>query len=724
MASRKLNVLVYTGTGSTAESVKHCLGSLRQLLSPNYAVIPIAETALLKEPWAPTCALLVVPGGADMGYCRVLNGVGNRIISQFVRRGGAYLGFCAGGYYGSQRCEFEVGNQELEVTGPRELAFFPGTCRGATFKGFAYHSERGTKAAKILVKKDAFPDACVLSDVFSCYYNGGGVFVGADKMAENGVRVLAEYADDVDVESGDVKAAVVYCKVGDGAAILTGPHPEFAAANLHKQPDLPGYDSLLEKLAADDDARNNFLKACLTELGLEVSAEETASVPSLSRIHLSSFGYWEAEALMASFRDILTVEGGEEFIMDDNDLFHLEKPDSAWTMDDLTAVVAERYKSPKKNTTGRAGTPDPTAEYNHIPKRIVFHDHRWPGLLSRPYFKDGDWYGKHETPYFFHDKYYWTLDSIQNVQISQKAKWLSYKPYPNARPTWGRMIMYGEVVTSTNTLLERNPKLLSKLPTGFTLVATTQLAGRGRGTNVWVAPTGSLLWSTVINHPANLAASRPIVFIQYLAAIAIVEAVKNFNEYRAADWARIPIKLKWPNDIYAQDPTKPDDKNAYVKIGGILSNCVYSNGNYQIVLGVGLNTNNDKPTTSLSALLPLVSESGQELLMPNFPIEILLAKIMVHLEALYTEFCHTGWSQELLEKYYSYWLHSGQIVTLEDHGGTKARVVGITSDWGLLKVEEVVEDEKGELRTTGKMWALQSDENSFDFWKGLVRRKL
>ena len=192
-------------------------------------MIPIGEAALLKEPWAPTCALLVFPGGADLGYCRVLNGAGNRAISQFVRRGGAYLGFCAGGYYGSRRCEFEVGNSELEVVGSRELAFFPGTCRGGAFKGFAYHSERGAKAAKIVVRKEGLSgEIDGLPDEFRCYYNGGGVFVDAEKLADgsNGVEILAEYADGLDVESGACRAAVVYSKVGDGHAIVTGPHPE------------------------------------------------------------------------------------------------------------------------------------------------------------------------------------------------------------------------------------------------------------------------------------------------------------------------------------------------------------------------------------------------------------------------------------------------------------------------------------------------------------------
>jgi biotin--protein ligase len=141
MVSRRMNVLVYSGTspqqnqeaylreqvgnGSTVESVRHCLYTLRRLLAPNYAVIAVTDTVILKEPWTASCALLVFPGGADMGYCRSLNGEGNRIIERYVRRGGAYLGFCAGGYYGSSRCEFEVGNRVLE---PVEVVLSKASC--------------------------------------------------------------------------------------------------------------------------------------------------------------------------------------------------------------------------------------------------------------------------------------------------------------------------------------------------------------------------------------------------------------------------------------------------------------------------------------------------------------------------------------------------------------------------------------------------------------------
>lgn len=218
--------LISPGNGSTAESVKHCLYSLRRLLSPTYAVIAVSGDAIIKEPWTASCALLVFPGGADLGYCRTLNGDGNRRISQYVDRGGRYLGFCAGGYYGSKRCEFEVGNKKMEVVGNRELAFYPGTCRGCAFSGFVYHSEAGTRAAPITVSKTALPKGSV-PDTFRSYYNGGGVFVDAPKFKDNGVEILASFTGELDVDPGEGSASVVYCKVGDGAALLTSTHPEY-----------------------------------------------------------------------------------------------------------------------------------------------------------------------------------------------------------------------------------------------------------------------------------------------------------------------------------------------------------------------------------------------------------------------------------------------------------------------------------------------------------------
>ncbi|KAF4637844.1 hypothetical protein G7Y89_g228 [Cudoniella acicularis] len=666
MASRKMNVLVYSGNGSTIESVRHCLYTLRRLLSPNYAVIPVTEAAILKEPWTSSCALLVFPGGADLGYCRSFNGEGNRRIDQFVRRGGVYLGFCAGGYYGSSRCEFEVGNGKLEVVGPRELSFFPGICRGCAFKGFVYHSEAGAKAVDIKVIKESFKSGIVPQN-FRTYYNGGGIFVDAQKYADKGVEVLATYVDPTDVDGGDGSAAAVYCRVGEGGALLTGPHPEFAAANLDPKSDGPDYPKVIQALTEDDESRINFLKSCLIKLGLVISQEES-SVPSISRLHLSSQHHYLVPELLASWEDIITIEDGEEYIKGENDTFHLEKQDSRWSLNSLAESLPllsiSSASSEKEADQERGlGSIDRIVDYNAITKRIIPHEADWPGTK--------------ETPCFNHYSFYANLSKYQRESEGEAEE-------------FGKMLIYGEVVTSTNTLLEKNTKLLSNVPEGFTMTATTQVAGRGRGSNVWVSPAGSLIFSVCMKHPMELSNTAPVVFIQYLAAIAIVEGIKTYDK----GYENTPIKLKWPNDIYAQDPTKPGKKE-YVKIGGILVNSSYSAGSYSLVVGIGLNTTNALPTTSLNALLPLHPTTTT---LPPFTLEKLLARILTTFEITYKSFCRTGFDRKLEETYYKHWLHSEQIVTIESEGGVRARIKGIERKWGLLLAEELGWED----RPTGK----------------------
>lgn len=91
----------------------------------------------------------------------------------------------------------------------------------------------------------------------------------------------------------------------------------------------------------------------------------------------------------------------------------------------------------------------------------------------------------------------------------------------------------------------RNTQILRRLPSGLTATATVQVAGRGRGNNVWVSPAGSLVFSTVIRHSVSLLNHAPVIFLQYLAALAVVEGIKRYDD----GYENIPIKLKWPNDI-------------------------------------------------------------------------------------------------------------------------------------------------------------------------------
>ena len=158
--------------------------------------------------------------------------------------------------------------------------------------------------------------------------------------------------------------------------------------------------------------------------------------------------------------------------------------------------------------------------------------------------------------------------------------------------------------------------------------------------------------------------------------------------------------------------TSKTDKKEYVKIGGILVNSSYSSGNYDLVVGIGLNMANAAPTTSLNSLLPSK--------LAPFTLEKLLARIITKFETLYTNFCRTGFDSALEELYYKHWLHTDQIVTLEQEGGARVRIKGITTDWGLLRADELGWED----RPTGKVFELQSDSNSFDFLKGLLKKKV
>ena len=232
-----MNIIIYTGIslsissnripgpGAAPSAVSNTIATLTPILSPHYSITTVSSpNVFITDPWQPSTALIIFPGGRDVPYCQGLNGSPNAAISSWIRyRGGKYLGFCSGGYYGSKRCEFEVGDKFLEVVGNRELGFFPGTCRGAVFEGFVYDREDGAKAAGLKIDVGELPG--IKEDV-RVYCNGGGVFVDADSMKDKGVSVLARFTDNVKVEGGN--AAAVYCKVGNGDAILTGVHPEYS----------------------------------------------------------------------------------------------------------------------------------------------------------------------------------------------------------------------------------------------------------------------------------------------------------------------------------------------------------------------------------------------------------------------------------------------------------------------------------------------------------------
>lgn len=181
--------------------------------------------------WIEDAALLIMPGGADLGYVNKLNGAGNAAIRDYVQNGGAYLGICAGAYYASKFIEFDIGGKQ-EISGSRELAFFPGKSIGPHLAQYDYLSYSGARLAPLTLSHEFSDQTAVF------YYNGGGYF--ADAETYDNTKVLAWYQ----TANAIAMPAIIQMQSGKGQVILSGVHFEYApelldSSDLYLAPIIP-----------------------------------------------------------------------------------------------------------------------------------------------------------------------------------------------------------------------------------------------------------------------------------------------------------------------------------------------------------------------------------------------------------------------------------------------------------------------------------------------------
>ncbi len=194
--------------------------------------------------------LLVMPGGADLYNCEKLNGAGNAAIRAFVEAGGAYLGICAGAYYGCREIVWAE-DKEQEIRGARELSFFDGIATGPAYEFIEDGNIRKSWNAAVTLQWDE-TEATVL-------YQAGPVF------EDNGnATVLARYSD-----LPGAPPAVIECAIGQGKAILCSPHLEYDAAHYrrslyrHNNPSYERETAVAAALAADEAAQNALWRTLL-----------------------------------------------------------------------------------------------------------------------------------------------------------------------------------------------------------------------------------------------------------------------------------------------------------------------------------------------------------------------------------------------------------------------------------------------------------------------------
>jgi len=249
----------------------------------------------------------------------------------------------------------------------------------------------------------------------------------------------------------------------------------------------------------------------------------------------------------------------------------------------------------------------------------------------------------------------------------------------------GRVLIHAEEMESTQVLVSQTPACDDNV----VCVADRQTSGRGRGDNTWDSPLGCLMFSFRSSFPAASGSKLP--FLQYLVSMALVRGCKIATDYSCE------VNIKWPNDIYA---------NRTLKVGGILCQSQLSGDKFMVTTGVGLNVENEKPTTCLSACAKRRVRK-----------EVVLAEFFNAFESIYSQFLAGADGvpsfEPFLDEYHSYWLHTGQQVEVDD----KKRIVtiqGISPISGSLLASDA----------EGHVVELTPDGNRLDFFKGLVSKRV
>ena len=288
-------------------------------------------------------------------------------------------------------------------------------------------------------------------------------------------------------------------------------------------------------------------------------------------------------------------------------------------------------------------------------------------------------------------------DIIFNVLCNAESSSFNWELYKNKIKTkcYGRKLIYKSTMESTQDIFMKLPTGAIKAD-GFVVIAAQQTKGRGRGNNKWLSPVGCMMFSMQIKIPLQSSLGQRISFIQHIVVVAFIISIKERKGYE-----ELEINIKWPNDIYIK-------RN--IKIGGVIVNSSFFDNEFNVVIGLGVNVSNNKPTECVNSLIRehnLKHDSTLE----EICIEDVLAGTMNKIEYLVDLF-HKESVEKFKQIYYKCWLHGHTQVTLEFENNVEATVTGL-DDFGYLEVQ--LHD--------GRKLCLQPEGNSFDMMRNMISLK-
>ncbi len=134
---------------------------------------------------------------------------------------------------------------------------------------------------------------------------------------------------------------------------------------------------------------------------------------------------------------------------------------------------------------------------------------------------------------------------------------------------------------STNSYLKS--LLTYGLCDGDWIASYEQTQGRGRRENTWLSQDGNLHLSVYHSAISN----EYLTWVPLLSAVSVIQAFEKLG-------SSLPIRIKWPNDLYFQAR----------KVGGILCEASSLHGILSVVIGIGINLqsyHSDLPSTTVGS---------------------------------------------------------------------------------------------------------------------------
>lgn len=222
-------------------------------------------------------------------------------------------------------------------------------------------------------------------------------------------------------------------------------------------------------------------------------------------------------------------------------------------------------------------------------------------------------------------------------------------------------IIVFNVLDSTNNYAKQ--LLQERAPQGTVVLAHYQENGRGQVGSFWESERDKNLLFSMLLYPGFLEAGKQF-YISKIVSLALAEVLKKHL---------IKVKIKWPNDIYA------DEK----KIAGILiENTVKGMSLESSIVGVGVNVNQEQFLSD--APNPV---SMKQLLKKEFDIRELLKAFLKILED-YMEVLQAGRFEKIDAEYFQSLFRNEGIYSYRKAGKEfRARIAGIGS-FGQLQLEE------------------------------------